>query len=94
MTSSYLDLAHRFSSKIGAGPTPEVISDSQGDAPCAPPPLPRQISRDSAPAVEMGAKLLSEAFLVSVASGLVFYDWSNEEQEAQAAEEEHKRRHA
>jgi hypothetical protein len=42
----------------------------------------------------MGAKLFSEAFLVSVASGLVFYDWSSEEQEAAAAAQEQKERDA
>ena len=42
----------------------------------------------------MGAKLFSEAFLVTVATGLVFYDWSNEEEEAAAAAQEQRMREA
>ena len=42
----------------------------------------------------MGAKLFSETFLVAVASGIVFYDWSSEEAEAAAEAQEQRTREA
>jgi hypothetical protein len=42
----------------------------------------------------MGAKLFSETFLVAVATGLVAYDWRNEEEEAAAAAQEQRAREA
>lgn len=38
---SYLHIAHRFSSKIGAGAGPEIITDSQGEPPSPSPPCTR-----------------------------------------------------